>query len=478
MKIFNSVIHVLLCGIISIHASQTKIGLGFKSPYQSSLTPWMQNVQPIAQGPKQQEALKGQFEEPYTGPKLNLSPETLEDLNQRPKDSTQKATEPTQKVGLASLLQEPEKNPHIVQAPKTFVQTISLKDCKTIVNSILQTNSTPNFTTLSNLLNNASDSTHITLSGNPLIITVSDNGGTPTTINLTEDETNLFVSTPTQPQDSTTQTPSTQPATSGSVANTPRIITTPQPSKKTHQNQNTANTQNANKPQLVPFGTNNPYDSQSNNNDTDTMDSSKDSSSRGQSPYGNPYGDQQPPAQASASPRGGGFDDSYAGGQGYYPDNSYGSYNPYGGGGHMSGGYQDKSGGYVGTSLTQQSGFAITKPSTAQPQYATIDQVRKLSTAGKTGPIVPQSASETEETSGSYQRTVSLEPELLFHTRLTEPTKRLIIAPVKEIIEEPVLAQQEQPKKKQVSFLESLWNTVTYPFVTVMNWCLSFFDRK
>lgn len=138
--------------------------------------------------------------------------------------------------------------------------------------------------------------------------------------------------------------------------------------------------------------------------------------------------------------------------------------------------------GSVGVSPSQQSGFVITKPSNVQSQYATHDQVKKLSPDGKTELNLPTSSTEgfTEE---SYERTVYLNTEPLFHNRLTEPTRGLKLAPVRETEEDKLTKTDPQApialtKKPPVSFLQSLWNTITRPFTTAGQWFVSFFVGK
>ena len=172
----------------------------------------------------------------------------------------------------------------------------------------------------------------------------------------------------------------------------------------------------------------------------------------------------------------GGYGDSYPGMGGDYYGNPM---SVYGGGGGM---HFDRASGSVGSALSEQVGFAISKPSTTQPQFVTHADVKKLSSQGKSTTIVPQTSTDDTPIDTTYQRTLQLEPEVLFHNRKTEPTKRLHIAPVKE---EPVAPLNEAPndtlpkiEKKPVSFFHSLWNTVTQPLVTVMSWFLSFVYRK
>ena len=221
------------------------------------------------------------------------------------------------------------------------------------------------------------------------------------------------------------------------------------------------------KDKYLPYGYN-PYDQ-----------NQKDSPSSGAEPS---YDQSQYAGGRSGSQGRGGFDDPY---RGY--DDSYnrmgGDYygNPmsvHGGGGGMNAG---RSSGGVGSNLSSQVGFAITKPPTTQPQYATHADVKKLSSQGQSTIVVPQSSTE-DIPDIEYQRTIQLEPERLYHSRKTEPSQRLHIAPVKE---EPVTSSNETPEKvlpikekKPVSFFNSLWDTITQPFVASVHWFLSFVYRK
>lgn len=134
--------------------------------------------------------------------------------------------------------------------------------------------------------------------------------------------------------------------------------------------------------------------------------------------------------------------------------------------------------GAVGQSLAQQTGFGASKPSFVVSPYATAEQVKKLSFEPESVTVVPRIDSEIS-TSSYRPKTVSLTPEPLYHQRLTESSKRLVIAPVSEDPSPQTPSDSKEiVNKKPVSLFKSLWNTVSKPLITVMSWFLAFFNRK
>lgn len=415
--------------------------------------------------------------------------------------------------GLSLLLAPaPQRPAHIIQR-QDLPFSLDINEFRTIIEAIVSaypTNGT--FARLNETLNNnLNPVTEVQMTADRTSIIVQYSNENSETFNLSTSDTQLFfraqeavqnnaetaaeVLADTDQQDSQTtvselpapvrtNTTTTLPAsTTTTVTNTPAAIppvlsvSTPaaqQPivpaedpvKKKKKDDQTDENS----KDKYLPYGYN-PYDP-----------NGKDSPSSG----GQPSSDQpQQGGGGGRSSRGGkGGNDPYGGYGDQYPGMGVDYYgNPmsvYGGGG---GGMNfDKPSGGAGSALSSQVGFAITKPSTTPPQYVTHADVKKLSSQGKSTTIVPQTSTDDTPTDTTYQRTLQLEPETLFHTRKTEPTKRLHIAPVKE---EPVTPLNEAPdahlpkvEKKPVSFFHSLWNTVTQPFVTVMSWFLSFVYRK
>jgi hypothetical protein len=142
-----------------------------------------------------------------------------------------------------------------------------------------------------------------------------------------------------------------------------------------------------------------------------------------------------------------------------------------------TGGNYTEKGGAVGNGLTQQVGFAITKnaPTGSASAPATPDKVNKVFSEGKTVIFAPESAHE-ETSPIERPRTVSHTAEPLAHKRLTDSPHRLKIAPVSEepiAVPEPSLSVET--KEEPVSFLTSLWNTMSKPLIKGFGWLLSFF---
>jgi hypothetical protein len=276
---------------------------------------------------------------------------------------------------------------------------------------------------------------------------------------------NAPVALPSSTPTTVTNTPAAIPPVSSvsTPAAQQQMIPAENPVKKTKEENEV---EEKSKDKYLPYGYN-PYDQ----NQKDSP--SGEQPSYDQSQYGGGRSSSQ--GRNSGNDPYGGYNDPYYGMNGDYYGNPM---SVHGGGGGINAG---RSSGGVGSSLSSQVGFAVTKPPTTQPQYATHADVKKLSSQGQSTIVVPQS-STVDIPDIEYQRTIQLEPETLYHTRKTEPTQRLRIAPVKE---EPVTSSNETPEKvlpikekKPVSFFNTLWDTITQPFVASVHWFLSFVYRK
>ena len=413
-----------------------------------------------------------------------------------------------ERSGLGLLLTPPQKQAGVTHSYELPIN-LDLNECKIITDAIVNHDSNNNtFFRLNEAFNNESNPiTQIEMTADRTKIIAKQSNGQTEIFNLSTGDRELFYQT----QDTVRNSPALPPVDDGqqdsqapastlpaptpvrinapialpsstptTVTNTPAAIppvssvSTPAAQQPMGQMEDPTNnkkeetpTGESSKDKYLPYGYN-PYDQ-----------NQKDSPSSGAEPS---YDQSQYGGGRSGSQGRGGFDDPY---RGY--DDSYnrmgGDYygNPmsvHGGGGGMNAG---RSSGGVGSNLSSQVGFAITKPPTTQPQYATHADVKKLSSQGQSTIVVPQSSTE-DIPDIEYQRTIQLEPERLYHSRKTEPSQRLHIAPVKE---EPVTSSNETPEKvlpikekKPVSFFNSLWDTITQPFVASVHWFLSFVYRK